>query len=250
MVMVGQYDKFDGKLIRIWNSITQIGDEISMNRNIITRHIVRQWIFGHKQPPPPWNEFDWRFIDPSKLQMEVPYVDDGINLDKFGQFTPKGMLVRLFNTVGEIAMVRRVNYAEAHRWIYSDENMIYDGYFWKRIPYQHELGEFFRIVDGQFHISNYGTIRYWVGTPTQGFYNVKHTRGKFHRGYRRFGWGDKHYFVHRLVVETFFLNGIPLPPDQLVIHIDGNRSNNTLVNLRVVKNTPRQYRHHDVVLQN
>ena len=56
-------------------------------------------------------------------------------------------------------------------------------------------------------------------------------RGSERNGYKRIYIKGKHYSAHKLVWETF--NG-DIPDDMVIDHIDGNRSNNNLSNLRLV----------------
>lgn len=63
------------------------------------------------------------------------------------------------------------------------------------------------------------------------FKTGKIIQGSNRNGYKRFEYEDHVYSIHRLIYETF--NG-PIPEGMLVDHIDGNRSNNALSNLRLV----------------
>lgn len=55
--------------------------------------------------------------------------------------------------------------------------------------------------------------------------------GSERNGYRRFQLNHHTYSIHRLVYETFIG---PIPSNMYVDHIDGNRSNNDVSNLRLV----------------
>ena len=55
--------------------------------------------------------------------------------------------------------------------------------------------------------------------------------GSERNGYLRVNFANGHHSIHRLVWETF--NG-KIPEDMVIDHIDGNRSNNALSNLRLV----------------
>lgn len=55
--------------------------------------------------------------------------------------------------------------------------------------------------------------------------------GQDRNGYKRFQYENRVYSIHRLVYETFVG---PIPEGMKVDHIDGNRSNNALSNLRLV----------------
>ena len=63
------------------------------------------------------------------------------------------------------------------------------------------------------------------------FKTGKIIQGSDRNGYKRFQYEGHIYSIHRLIYETF--NG-PIPKGMLVDHIDGNRSNNALYNLRLV----------------
>lgn len=57
-------------------------------------------------------------------------------------------------------------------------------------------------------------------------------------GYRKFGFKNKRYYVHRIVAETF----IPNPDNKPYIdHIDRNPSNNSIENLRWVTVSENNY---------
>lgn len=55
--------------------------------------------------------------------------------------------------------------------------------------------------------------------------------GSDRNGYKRFAYNNHIYSIHRLVYEAF--NG-PIPEHMYIDHIDGNRANNALDNLRLV----------------
>ena len=55
--------------------------------------------------------------------------------------------------------------------------------------------------------------------------------GSERNGYKRFSFEHHTYSIHRLVYETFIG---PIPQGMKIDHIDGNRSNNNLNNLRLV----------------
>lgn len=59
----------------------------------------------------------------------------------------------------------------------------------------------------------------------------KYVLGSDRNGYKRIMIGNNRYSIHRLVWETF---NQKLQKDQIIDHIDGNRSNNKLENLRIV----------------
>jgi len=63
------------------------------------------------------------------------------------------------------------------------------------------------------------------------FKTGKLIQGSDRNGYKRFQYKDHVYSIHRLVYETF--NG-PIPDGMKIDHIDGDRSNNALSNLRLV----------------
>lgn len=56
-------------------------------------------------------------------------------------------------------------------------------------------------------------------------------KGSLRNGYLRVYLGDKNHNVHRLVYSNFVG---PIPPDCVIDHIDGNRTNNHYLNLRAV----------------
>lgn len=56
-------------------------------------------------------------------------------------------------------------------------------------------------------------------------------KGADRNGYKRFEYRGKFYSIHRLIYEAF--NG-KIPEGKIIDHIDGNRANNKLENLRLV----------------
>ena len=63
------------------------------------------------------------------------------------------------------------------------------------------------------------------------FKNKRLIYGSNRNGYKRFKCDNHVYSIHRLVYETFIG---PIPENMLIDHIDGNRANNSLTNLRLV----------------
>jgi hypothetical protein len=95
-------------------------------------------------------------------------------------------------------------------------------------------------TEGRYSISNYGNVRSnWSDIPQR---NLKH-RKRIEKqkalkpwvhtnGYMRVALGrGKMYYVHRLVATCFLPNYDDFPQ---VDHIDGNRTNNSVLNLRWV----------------
>jgi hypothetical protein len=80
--------------------------------------------------------------------------------------------------------------------------------------------------EGIYEISNNGVIKNCV--------TKKLSYGTKRNGYVRFNLQDKMFSAHRLVWETF--KG-EIPKDYVIDHIDGNRSNNDLSNLRCITNS-------------
>jgi hypothetical protein len=99
-------------------------------------------------------------------------------------------------------------------------------------------------TNGRYSVSNFGVVRAnWSDVPTRNLpkririEKMKQLRASVHTtGYMRVSLGrNKHRYVHRLVAQAFLPNPDALPQ---VDHIDGDRKNNQLGNLRWV--TARQ----------
>ena len=95
-------------------------------------------------------------------------------------------------------------------------------------------------TNGRYSVSNLGNVRAnWSDIPQRNLKTRKRIekqsllRAWIHTtGYKRVGLGRNNYFyVHRLVAECFLPNPEKLPQ---VDHIDGDRTNNNLNNLRWV----------------
>ena len=124
---------------------------------------------------------------------------------------------------------------ELHKII--DKNIEYKGYYWYRYFGELLEGEEFKelIIDEEIiKVSNKGRIitcnnRFSIGTKT-------------YEGYRRYGCKGRNYRVHRLVMMAF--NPIEDPDSYIVTHLDQNKENNKIENLRWTSyagNTQRHY---------
>lgn len=85
---------------------------------------------------------------------------------------------------------------------------------------------------GYHYISNVGVIR--IDKHKRPYYKIGSVTTT---GYRKFSGLDKNnnrYFVHRLVAKYFLNNGVDIDDKLFVDHIDTNRENNLLDNLRIV----------------
>ena len=141
--------------------------------------------------------------------------------NKVDQFSPTGKLLFTFNSVHEAAFLLNIKSADniyfaikngtrcgGFKWKYKEE--ILDSEEWKT----HKSGKEVSSC-GRFKVRNgysYGSLRT--------------------TGYLTASQNGKTYLVHRLVLETFDEN---VESSKLLVdHIDGNRSNNLLSNLRWV----------------
>lgn len=90
---------------------------------------------------------------------------------------------------------------------------------WKLLP-----------MDSQYGITDEGYII--------NFKTGKMSIGNDRNGYKRFKIGEHIYSIHRLVYEAFIGD---IPDGMKVDHIDGNRSNNKVSNLRLVTQSENMY---------
>jgi hypothetical protein len=95
-------------------------------------------------------------------------------------------------------------------------------------------------TDGRYSVSSLGSVRAnWTDVPQRNLKKRKRIEKTYllkfwlhTTGYQRVSLGrNKHFYIHRLVAQCFLPN-----PENLsqVDHIDGNKTNNSLQNLRWV----------------
>lgn len=148
------------------------------------------------------------------------------------QYDLNGNLITKFDSVKAVKIFldlypankpyRKMN-SEIYRYIKNGKP--YKGYIWKygnedfddEIWKEHSCGKV---------VSNYGRMKLKNGALSYG--SIRTT------GYLTASQSGKTYLMHRLILETFDQSN----PTMLVDHIDGNRSNNHITNLRWV--TPKQ----------
>jgi hypothetical protein len=112
------------------------------------------------------------------------------------------------SSICEVLKQRRYKSTGGYVFRYSVDEL--EGEVWR----MHQLGRL---------VSNFGRVEDLHGLRSYGVT----TR----LGYKRVQIGDRKYFVHRLVLEAFLC---PRPPHKECDHIDRNRSNNRIENLRWV----------------
>lgn len=87
--------------------------------------------------------------------------------------------------------------------------------------------------EGKYQVSNFGRVRslnYNQKGIVKELKLVKHSRGYRYVSLRKDGQ-TQHYFVHRLVYETFIG---PIPDGMVVNHIDEDKTNNRVDNLNLL----------------
>lgn len=82
-----------------------------------------------------------------------------------------------------------------------------------------------------FSYDETGAIRWKVKRPGRGCVVGKEAGTAAHHGYRAVMVDGKKHYVHRVIWE---MHRGSIPNDRCIDHIDGNRSNNKLENLRLV----------------
>lgn len=141
--------------------------------------------------------------------------------------------------VDHIDRNKRNNHVDNLRWVTAEENNLnkgrtktadalserkkipeeYSNFEWKTIPGKEEY-----MACKEGYIKNKSN-KVLLGSERNGYYRVNLVK-----------YG--HISVHRLIWETF--NG-PIPDDKVIDHIDGNRHNNNLSNLRCVSQSENMY---------
>jgi hypothetical protein len=230
MTRVGQFK--NNVLVQEWKSVREAAKSIG-----VAKGTIGNWLRGDRTPSPPWNEYQWKYIySVAESQVET----DPNQLDQYGQYDTEGTLVATYNSCQEIATAMDVKISTAANWFYNDRKPSSNQYAWKRIPYQPQEDETFLLIHG-FEISNYGTVRYLLGT------NYYHSKGFLRQGYRVTYRKKQHYLVHRLVARMFLNDGQPLFYGQTIDHLDSNPANNHVSNLQIVDFNENQLRRQDNV---
>ena len=142
---------------------------------------------------------------------------------KIEQYSLDGVLIKVWNKTTDACkelniknqsisavLKNKQKTAAGYIWKYSIENI--EGEIWKKIP----------SIEKEYYASNYGRIKKNNDDSTITYGNKKKN------GYHAINIKDKDYFVHRLICLTFLKN---LENKPFVNHIDGNKSNNKIINL-------------------
>lgn len=126
----------------------------------------------------------------------------------------------------------------------ADTGKICYGYYWKVIPKEVEMYLNGEVLDPSLWKLHYSG-KYWVhplgviGCATRSAKSGKDLKnsylsvGTFRGGYRRYNGAP----INRLVAETFLNNNKPIDDDLQIDHIDTNRGNNRVNNLRICTKT-------------
>ena len=155
----------------------------------------------------------WR-IDVNTLQKIEKYesTTQAVKWIKNNNLTSSINELNLRKSICDVAKNKTLS-AYGYKWVYEENlNEFYQDEIWKEIPYD-------IIKINNCYVSNYGKIK--INNE------VKKLSVNSH-GYIKTQINAKIYSVHRLVALTF----LPNPENkEMVNHIDGNKTNNALINL-------------------
>lgn len=153
-----------------------------------------------------WRYSDQEFTEPKTRYKRTVIRDDG---EEFKSTVDAAKEMKCDPSSIRYA-IRTNTKCKGFRWKYKEERVFdqtpINGEVWNPHP---EL---------PIHVSDHGRVD-----------NIRITYGSDLDGYKQFRVQNKTYRVHRLVAETFLPNPTNLP---FVDHIDGNKTNNKVSNLR------------------